>query len=70
MADGPYDDFQSRASKIGGAFAKWCEITFRSSGFSVQGKMIFWHAGGEIDQVATNWNGQHFYFRSKGAASL
>ena len=63
-----YDDFQSRASKIGKAFSTWCEITLESIGFILHGKKTLRNTGVEVDQIVTNQNGQNIFFEFKGSS--
>lgn len=63
-----YDDFQSRAARIGKAFSTWCEITLQSIGFVLHGKKLIKNSGVEVDQVVTNRSGESIYFEFKGSS--
>ncbi|MGB6063267.1 MAG: hypothetical protein WBG50_00555 [Desulfomonilaceae bacterium] len=65
---GPYDNFQSRASKIGDVFCKYCELTLQSIGFVLQGKLTIKEIGVEIDQDAKNRSEAVLYFEFKGSS--
>jgi len=64
----PYDNFQSRATKIGDVFSKYCELTLQSIGFVLQGKLRIQELGIEIDQVVRNRAGTVLYFEFKGSS--
>jgi hypothetical protein len=64
----PYDNFQSRATKIGDVFSKYCELTLQSIGFVLQGKLTIKEIGVEIDQVVRNRSGTVLYFEFKGSS--
>jgi hypothetical protein len=63
-----YDNFQSRATKIGDVFTKYCELTLQSIGFVLQGKFRIEELGIEIDQVVRNRAGAVLYFEFKGSS--
>jgi hypothetical protein len=62
------DDFQSRSSEIGKTFARWCEVTLKSLGFSLLGPTRIKEAGVEIDQVAKNRLGEVLCLQFKGSS--
>ncbi|HTY23012.1 MAG TPA: hypothetical protein VMC85_07770 [Desulfomonilaceae bacterium] len=65
---GPFDNFQSRATKIGDVFSRYCELTLQSIGFILQGKLKIQKLGIEIDQVVRNRAGTLLYFEFKGSS--